>query len=59
MLHMRFNLMSGSVSPKVDGTLDPLSQNALNLEIKKKRKKGVHANYQVTPSSSQTKKFIP
>ncbi len=59
MLHMRFNLMSGSGSPKVDGTFDPLSQNAPNLEIKKKRKKGVHANYQVTPSSSQTNKFIP
>jgi hypothetical protein len=32
--------MSGSGSPKVDGTLDPLSRNAPNLEIKKKGKKG-------------------
>jgi hypothetical protein len=51
--------MSGSGSPDVDGTFDPLSQNVPNLEIQKKRKKGVQANYQVTPSSSQTKRFIP
>jgi len=37
-----------------DGTFDLLSQNAPNMEIKKKREnKGVHVN----PSSSQNKRF--
>jgi len=60
MLHMRFKFMSmsGSGGPKVDGTFDVLSQNASNLEMKKKRKKWVPVNYEVTPSFSQPERFM-
>jgi hypothetical protein len=50
--------MSGSGGPKVDGTFDVLSQNASNLEMKKKRKKWVPVNYEVTPSFSQPERFM-
>ncbi len=60
MLHMRFKFMSmsGSGGPKGDGTFDVLSQNASNLEMKKKRKKWVPVNYDGTPSFSQPKRFM-
>ncbi len=57
-MRFKFMLMSGSGGPKVDGTFDVLSQNASNLEMKKKRQKWVLVNYEVTPSFSQPERFM-